>query len=178
MTVLELTKSLKKWEKIMFAFALKLTRNHSDASDLYQETVYRAIKNIHQFKESTNLKAWLMTIMRNIFINLYRKKRRKQTLLDGSVNHYLIDSTDSSVRNLGEMKVNFEDLSELVDRLSNNLKTPFIRAYQGYKYEEIAEELNIPIGTVKSRVFMARKILRASIMKHYAVRNREELTAA
>ena len=162
----------------MFSYALKLTKDQSDASDLYQETIYKAIKNIHQFREDTNLKAWLLTIMRNIFINAYRKKRRKQTLADGSNNSYLINSSNSTVLNLGEQRILFDDLKILVEHLNDNLKIPFIRAYQGYKYEEIAKELNIPIGSVKSRIFMARKALKQLVMKHYAVNSREELTAA
>ena len=178
MTVQELTLSMEKWKNALIAFGLKLTKDHSEAVDLYQETAYRAIRNIHQFREGTNLRAWLMTIMRNIFINSFRKKRKQQTLMDGSLNQYLIDSSKHVVRNQGEEKVGLEELEGLIDRLGDHLKLPFLRAFEGYKYEEIAEEFNIPVGTVKSRVFMARKQIKKSIKRHYAIPTQEELSAA
>ena len=119
-----------------------------------------------------------MTIMRNLFINAYRKKRRRQTYQDGSANTYLIDSTGNTVANNGELKVNYEELFDLIERLDDPFRIPFLMAYRGYKYLEIAEELNIPLGTVKSRVFMARQQLQNMIKYHYAVHRQEELNAA
>ena len=169
---------LKKRENGLLDFALRLTKDKTDAFDLYQETAYRALKNIHQFRPDTNLKAWLMTIMRNTFINAYRKKRRIKVYQDSSDNHYLIDSTKNTVYNQGELKINYDELIGLVDRLDDYLKVPFMMSFQGYKYEEIAQELNVPIGTIKSRIFMARRRIKEFIHYHYAIRRRDELNAA
>lgn len=178
MSIKELNIELKRSDNGLLDFALRLTRDKVDASDLYQETAYRAIKNIHQFKPNTNLRAWLRTIMRNTFINAYRKSRRVKIYQDSSDNHYLIDSTKQTVKNNGELKMNYEELISLVDRIDDYLRIPFMMSYQGFKYEEIAEELDIPIGTVKSRIFMARRRIKNSIRLHYAIRNRDELYAA
>ena len=177
MSIQDLSQEIVKFEKDLLDFAFNLTRERSDASDLYQDTVYRAIKNRHLFKENNNLRAWLMTIMRNLFINAYRKKRRRQIFQDGSTNNYLINSTNATVGNLGEVKINYEELISLVNRLDDGLRIPFMLAYQGFKYQDIADEMDIPLGTVKSRLFIARKKIQTAIRHHYAI-FRDELSAA
>ncbi len=178
MTAIEITKEIGKLEKNLFEFALKLTKDKVEADDLYQETAYRAIKNSHQFKPNTNLKGWLITIMRNIFINAYRRKRIRQTFQDGSANNYLLESLNNSVTNDGAIIVDYEELRSLINKLEDFYKVPFILAYQGYKYDEIATELNIPLGTVKSRIYMAKRQLRALIKAYYGASERHEMYAA
>ena len=169
MNTLEFNSELFKLEKGLRGFALKLTGNQNEALDLYQEMVYRALKGIHQFRKDTNLKAWLMTIMRNSFINIYRRKKKKNVLQDGSINNYLLNSANTSVNNQGELKVDYEELAAIVDQLDDHLRIPFWLSFNGYKYAEIAEELNVPIGTIKSRVFVARKRIQKSIKRLYKV---------
>ena len=178
MTNSQFSKELTLLEKGLREYALKLTKDRFDASDLYQETAYKATKNLYQFRDNTNLRAWLMTIMRNIFINDYRKKRKRQTLQDGSNNTYLINSGEGSVVNEGAYNLDFEELSMIVDRLENYLKIPFLLAFEGYQYDEIASELDVPLGTIKSRIFLARKKLKKFISYYYRVPNLEGSLAA
>jgi len=151
------------------AFSLKLTGNNADAEDLYQDTALRIITNADKYRQGTNFKAWAVTIMRNIFINNYRKKVRRNLIIDQTPNNYYLNSGDKAVENEGEGNVTFNELVSLVDRLPEDFRRPFIMAYQGYKYDEIAEELDAPLGTIKSRIFFARK----KLQRMYAERFRE-----
>lgn len=141
------------------AFSLKLTGNMNDAEDLYQDTALRIMTNAEKYNPGTNFKAWAVTIMRNIFINNYRKKVRRNLIIDQTPNNYYINSGNKTVMNNGESDVTFNELQELVDRLPDDFRVPFLMAYQGYKYDEIAEQLGSPLGTIKSRIFFARKKL-------------------
>lgn len=141
------------------AFSLKLTGNNVDAEDLYQDTALRIITNADKYNPGTNFKAWAVTIMRNIFINNYRKKVRRNMIIDQTPNNYYLNSGDKVVSNEGETNVAFGELLKLVNALPEDFRKPFMMAYQGYKYDEIADELGSPLGTIKSRIFFARKKL-------------------
>ena len=138
-------------------FAMNLTRDRDDALDLIQETYMRALTNEDKFHEGTNLKAWLLTIMKNIFINNYRKSSKRNTIVDISENLFLINSSEAITGNQAENDFVMKDLALAVNNLDAEYKKPFIMHYNGFKYEEIAEEMNLPLGTVKSRIFFARK---------------------
>ncbi|MEL7119417.1 MAG: RNA polymerase sigma factor [Bacteroidota bacterium] len=152
------------------AFSLKLTGNSVDAEDLYQDTAVRIITNADKYNPGTNFKAWAVTIMRNIFINNYRKKMRRNMIIDQTPNNYYLNSGDKTVSNEGETNVAFGELVSMVDALPEDFKRPFMMAYQGYKYEEIADELGAPLGTIKSRIFFARKKLQAMYKKNFKER--------
>ncbi len=152
------------------AFSLKLTGNSVDAEDLYQDTALRIINNADKYRPNTNFKAWAVTIMRNIFINNYRKRVRRGVLLDQTPNNYYINSGESVVDNDGEHDVSFNELMKMVDSLPDDFKIPFWMAYEGYKYDEIAEELGAPLGTIKSRIFFARKKLQRMYTDMYQER--------
>lgn len=141
------------------AFSMKLSGNMTDAEDLYQDTVLRIINNAEKYNPGTNFKAWAITIMRNIFINNYRKKTRRNLIIDQTPNNYYIDSGNVNVKNDGETEMGYKELMKLVNNLEEDFKRPFLMAYQGYKYDEIAKELDSPLGTIKSRIFFARKKL-------------------
>ena len=141
------------------AFSLKLTGNNSDAEDLFQDTALRIITNADKYHPGTNFKAWAVTIMRNIFINNYRKKVRRKMIIDQTPNNYYLNSGDRMVSNDGETNVAFGELIKLVHALPEDFRKPFMMAYHGYKYDEIADELGSPLGTIKSRIFFARKKL-------------------
>lgn len=151
------------------AFSLKLTGNNVDAEDLYQDTALRIINNADKYRPNTNFKAWAVTIMRNIFINNYRKKMRRGVLLDQTPNNYYINSGDVVVDNAGEHNVAYNELMKMVASLPEDFRVPFWMAHQGYKYDEIAEQLEAPLGTIKSRIFFARK----KLQRMYEERNRE-----
>ncbi len=162
MTAIDFSYGFNSLEKALRAFAMKLCSNKSDADDLFQETAYRAYKNRTKFRAETNMKAWLMTIMRNTFINKYRKAKRNRTIKDWTSTDYLINSGEYSVMNHGESNVTLEEIEALIAELDQTLAVPFKMRFIGYRYQEIADELSMPIGTVKSRIFLARQEL-----KHY-----------
>lgn len=143
------------------AFSLKLTGDMTEAEDLYQDTALRVIANADKFREGTNFKAWAVTIMRNIFINNYRKKSRRNLIIDQTPNNYYLNSGDKTVNNHGESNMGYAELMKMVDSLPEDFRNPFMMAYNGYKYDEIAEALDAPLGTIKSRIFFARKKLQS-----------------
>jgi RNA polymerase sigma-70 factor (ECF subfamily) len=149
------------------AFAYSLTKNVEDAKDLYQETAFRAIKNKEKFRPDTNFKAWTFTIMKNIFINNYRKKMKANTILDFTDNSFFIDKGANEISNDGGRNILMAELQEMINKLDENIRIPFIMHHQGYKYNEIAEKYELPLGTVKSRIFFARKALKDMVNRSY-----------
>lgn len=167
MSSIEFGRQVDQFSSVLQGFAYSLTKNSEEAKDLCQETAFRAIKNRDKYKPGTNLKAWLCTIMRNIFINNYRKKTKANTFLDATENMYYINSGKVVIDNKGESNIMMRELTHMIDCLNDNLKVPFMLHYQGFKYDEIATQLDVPLGTVKSRIFFARKELRELVKKRY-----------
>ena len=151
------------------AYALNLTRNKTDASDLYQNTLLKIIRNKESYVEDINFKGWALTIMRNIYINQYRKARRRKTLQFSSYNQLFVEAISPKVVNEGETNLCYLELVEMVQQLPNTIQLPFWMVYKGYKYEEIADALKEPLGTIKSRIFMARKKLQQMILATHAI---------
>jgi RNA polymerase sigma-70 factor (ECF subfamily) len=151
----------------LHTFAYKLTKNSEEAKDLYQETAFRAISNVDKFIPGTNLKAWLLTIMKNIFINNYRKNAKTRTIIDTTENLHYINSGSAAIHNAAESNIMMDELTGMVDSLDDSLRIPFEMHYLGHKYQEIADTLGLPLGTVKSRIFFARKELKEMIEKRY-----------
>ncbi|KEO73749.1 RNA polymerase sigma factor [Anditalea andensis] len=160
MTTLEFSYSLNKLSKSLKPFALKLTRDSDDANDLMQDTVVKAFSNKDKFTEGTNLKAWLYTIMKNTFITNYQKMVRRGTFIDTTDNLHYINSGSNMIENEAYSNFTMEDINYTLDQLEDVYKTPFLMHFKGYKYHEIAKDLTIPIGTVKNRIHIARKILK------------------
>lgn len=171
MSSIEFNDSLNKMANLLQSFAYSLTKNTEDARDLYQETAYRAMTNRDKFRPGTNLKAWLFTIMKNIFINNYRKKVKANTIMDTTDNQYYINSGDNAIGNKAESSIMMKELTRMIDTLDESIRIPFLMHYQGYKYQEIADYLELPLGTVKSRIFFARKDLKVQIKKNYGQLN-------
>lgn len=166
MSTVEFNNMVIQYTNPLFGFAKNLTKDHNDANDLLQETRLKAIKYKDKFKEGTNIKAWLFTIMKNTFINNYRKKKKKNTMFDATPNDYFINSTDHTVDNAGVSDVKLEEIHKAVQNLPEEYRIPFMSYFEGYKYQEIADELNLPLGTVKSRIFLARKELKESLHEY------------
>jgi len=166
MSIIEFNTHFNKLTTLLNSFAYKLTKNSEDAADLYQETALRALSNKDKFRPGTNFKAWSFTIMKNIFINNYRKKMKKNTIIDSTDNMYFINS-GVLVENDAETNILMKELHRMISSLEENLKTPFLKHYEGFKYQEIADELDLPLGTVKSRIFFARKALKNMIAAQY-----------
>ena len=152
---------------LLNSFAYKLTKNSEDAKDLYQETAFRAMSNRDKFRPGTNLKAWLFTIMKNIFINNYRKKVKANTIMDNTDNLYYLNSGKNSIENAADSNILIRELKDMIELLDDSTRIPFMMHYQGFKYQEIADHLGLPLGTVKSRIFFARKDLKAQIARQY-----------
>ncbi len=167
MATMNFSSEINKLQSVLHNFAFKLTKNNEDSKDLYQETAYRALINQDKFRVGTNMKAWLFTIMRNIFINDYRKKIKKNTILDATDNQYYLNSGGPTVINDANSAMMMDELQELVDKLDDSTRVPFLMHYYGYKYQEIAEQLDLPLGTIKSRIFFARKELKEAVTLNY-----------
>ncbi len=167
MSGIEFSQRIDQLSNSLQTFAYTLTKNSEDAKDLFQETAFRAIKNREKFAAGTNLKAWLFTIMKNTFINNYRKKSRANTILDSTENNHYINSGSKSIANQGESNIMMNELTKMVDSLDDSIKIPFLMHYQGFKYNEIADSLELPLGTVKSRIFFARKELKQLVKRRY-----------
>jgi RNA polymerase sigma factor (sigma-70 family) len=145
--------------KPLRSYAMKLTRDTDEANDLVQDTMLRAFINEEKFSQGTNLKGWLYTMMRNIFINKYRRAMKSNIFNDDTDNQYYINSSANASRNEGEGNLIMQEINWALEQLSDNLRTPFLMSYRGYKYEEISKKLQIPLGTVKVRIHNARKEL-------------------
>jgi RNA polymerase sigma factor (sigma-70 family) len=147
-------------------FAINLTRDTEAANDLYQETLYKALANHEKYNAGTNIKAWLFTIMRNIFINNYRRKAKQRTIFDNTANDYLINLKQASVGNAAETNIRTKEINQAIRQLPEIFKTPFLLYFEGYKYNEIADVLREPLGTIKSRIHFARKLLKEQISRY------------
>ena len=167
MSQLEFFTEFNRLTTLLNAFAYNLTKNSEDAKDLYQETAFRAMTNRDKFRPGTNLKAWLFTIMKNIFINNYRKKVKANTIMDNTDNLYYLNSGRNSIENAADSNILIKELKGMIEMLDDSTRIPFLMHYQGFKYQEIADHLDLPLGTVKSRIFFARKDLKAQIARQY-----------
>ena len=143
----------------MLNFAFMLTNNRDDAYDLLQDTTLKALDNEDKYAEGTNLKVWVFTIMRNIFINNYRRVSRAATVIDTTDNQYLINLPAEAARETPDGTFTANEITAAINAFSDEYRIPFSMHVAGYKYEEIAKEMNLPLGTVKSRIFAARKRL-------------------
>ncbi len=144
-------------------FAINLIRDQEQANDLFQETMFRALSNRDKYNVGTNIKAWLYTIMRNIFINNYRRTTKQQTVIDRSGSDFLLDHNQASFSNAAMERLSMQEIKLAIHALPEIFKTPFELYFEGYKYQEIAEILNEPLGTIKSRIHFARKLLKEQI---------------
>ena len=167
MSTVEFNTSIEEYRGILHGFAYNLTKDFEDAKDLFQETAYRAVKNRDKFMPGTNLKAWLFTIMKNIFINNYRKKMKQNTIIDKTDNQYFINSSGNATENAAESTILMKEITQMIESLDDGLRIPFMLHYQGFKYQEIADKMELPLGTVKSRIFFARRELKANIGRRY-----------
>ncbi len=147
-------------------FAITLTRDSEAAKDLFQETLYRALANKDKYNVGTNIKAWLYTIMRNIFINNYRRKSKQNTIFDNTPNEFLLDFNQAATANDAIATLNIKEVQEAIFALPEIFKNPFLLYFDGFKYHEIADMLGEPLGTIKSRIHFARKLLKAQIERH------------
>ena len=153
-------KALVALQNELHCFAYKLTADKDEAENLLQETMLRTLDNKDKFDSGTNFKGWMYTIMRNIFINNYRRAARSKTLIDTTDDLYHLNLPQNSGYDSPEVAYNVKEISSVINPFSEEYRVPFSMFVAGYKYEEIADKMNIPLGTVKSRIFFARKRLK------------------
>jgi RNA polymerase sigma-70 factor (ECF subfamily) len=159
MTALEFNHQLTRLEDNLIRYAYKLTSNRDSAEDLLQETYLRALTYRDQFADATNLKAWAYTIMRNTFINQYRRNLLANMAFDGAQDFYMLHRLKDNSNMTPDAILFSKEISSRISKLDEPLRIPFQMHLEGYKYQEIADVLNLKIGTVKSRIFFARKRL-------------------
>ena len=154
----------------LYSYALKIVRNSDDAQDLVQETYYKACKNYHQFENGSNSKAWMFMILKNTFINNYRKLKREPAKIDYDENKDIYENIKSNQTKDNNLDLDFyknlldDDLADALEKLPVKMKDVFLLCdLEGYTYEEIADLVNIPIGTVRSRLHRARKLLQEEL---------------
>lgn len=147
-------------------FAFQLTSNRESAMDLVQDTTLKVLDNEAKYVENVNFKGWVFTIMRNIFINNYRKKVRSATIIDSTEDFYHLNLSQESGFETPEGSYATKEITAVINTFTDEYKVPFTMYIAGYKYSEIAEKLSLPLGTVKSRIFFARKRLQ-KILKDY-----------
>ena len=147
-------------------FAYMLTSNRDDAYDLLQDTTIKALDNEDKYVDNTNFKGWVFTIMRNIFINNYRKTVRSATIVDTTEDLYHLNLPQESGFETPEGSVAEGEITAAINNLAEEYRIPFSMYVAGYKYNEIGEQMNLPLGTVKSRIFFARKQLQ-DVLKDY-----------
>ena len=145
----------------LYSFALKLTLNEEEAHDLVQDTMLKALDNESKFVDNDNFGGWMMTIMRNIFINNYRKVVRSATIIDQTDDLYHLNLSQESGIESPEGSCNAGEISAAINSFPDEYRIPFSMHVAGYKYNEIAEKMCLPLGTVKSRIFFARKKLQS-----------------
>lgn len=160
MTALEFSYTIAKTSKSLRPFAMRLTKDIDEANDLLQDTVLKAFMHREKFADGTNLKAWLYTIMKNTFITNYQRMVRKRTFIDNTNNLHFINAPMHVTHNAATGDFAMADINNAMDLLDENHRVPFMMHFRGFKYHEIAEKLNIPIGTVKNRIHLARKDLK------------------
>lgn len=140
-------------------FSFSLTKDKEEAEDLVQDTLLKALTHRDSFDESTNIKAWLFTIMKNTFINNYRRKKRSEELYRQTDSQALSGTYTTIITEIADHEARYKDILKEIAVLPKEQRIPFNMINQGYKYQEIANMFNISIGTVKSRIFLARKKL-------------------
>lgn len=156
----EFSAALANNSEFLKPFAITLTRNPEDAKDLFQETIFKALANSDKYNGGTNIRAWLYTIMRNIFINNYRRKVKRNVVTyrapENLPDIHLAGSAPDSV-------LYSSQILGIVHKLPEIFRHPFLLYFEGYKYHEIADMMHEPLGTIKSRIHFARKMLKSEL---------------
>lgn len=147
----------------LLSFAYQLTTNREQAQDLLQDTTLKALDNEDKYVDNVNFKGWIFTIMRNIFINNYRQTVRKATVIDQTEDLFHLNICQDSGLDTPDGSYAVKEISKALNSFPDEYRIPFNMFVAGYKYNEIAEKMNLPLGTVKSRIFFARKNLRKQL---------------
>jgi RNA polymerase sigma-70 factor (ECF subfamily) len=166
MNALDFESRIDSASKALRPIAMQLTRDPEETNDLLQLTFMKAWVNKHRFDPGTNFKAWCYTIMKNAFFSDYQKKKRRKTSIDITSNQYYINSSESVANSVGaDSELRVAEIHSAIEALPSQYKSPLKMYLDGYKYDEISEKLALPLGTIKSRIFLARQKLKSKF--HY-----------
>lgn len=146
--------------QVLNHFASQFTSDYDEKEDLIQETLMRALKSVHNFINDPKLMTWLYVIMKNIYINQYRRERRKHIIYEDCIHS---DHFDTTSFNSNEYKMIHDDIQKALNSIPVENAEIFRLHLDGYKYNEIAETFNLPEGTVKSRIHLTRKVLQQKL---------------
>lgn len=166
MTAIEFNHQIASLKDTLELFTKRFTNDQMESEDLIQDTVLKALTYRDKFKQNTNLKGWLYTIMRNTFINNYRKAQRSKTNYDNTKELYFLNVADNHTFTSPDTTYEYGDIEKAVNSIKSDLLTPFKMHTEGFKYHEIADHLEIPIGTVKNRIFHARKEIQKKLVAY------------
>lgn len=166
MTAVEFGFQVTQSYKRLRPFAVKLTRDYEDANDLLQETMVKAFLHRDKFMDGTNIQAWLYTIMRNTFISNYQRTMRRRTFIDTTDSLHYLNSPGYVAQNGAVGRFAMEDIQRAMSTIDEAHRKPFMLYFTGYKYNEIAEMLRLPLGTVKNRIHLARKELKEQLPEY------------
>jgi RNA polymerase sigma-70 factor (ECF subfamily) len=143
-------------------FAISFTHDHEEAKDLLQETLTRALENKEKYCEVTNIKAWLYTVMHNIFINNCRRKKNKKKHSCHSAQASSKNDPPGSFYHQAE-SLEVKEMLSVLHSLPDTFRIPIWLAIEGYNYQEIADILSVAVGTIKSRIHFGRKRIRQKV---------------
>lgn len=163
METLNITHKILDMQPELRRFAYKLTEDHETANDLVQDCMLKALDNQEKFVHAQNFKGWMYTIMRNIFINNYRRSLHQVDMTDAVYQLYAQNLTDGEVGTRFENIYDLKELYKVIHAVPEELKKPFLMFVAGFKYREIAEKMKLPVGTIKSRLFLIRKRLQEDL---------------
>jgi len=154
MNQLQFTTAISKFSPKLLLHAIKFTKDEDEAKDLLQETLIKGVKSLNTFTEESNLKGWLYTIMKNTYINQFLKQDRRNAIFKS--NEEIITKGTQIAINDGERNFVMKDIHQALSSINESYRIPFLRYFEGYKYHEIAEELDLPVGTIKTHIHQAR----------------------
>ena len=160
---LSFKKDLIEIQDELLCFAYKLTSDREEANDLLQDTSLKALSNENKYMPDTNFKGWMYTIMRNHFFNNYRKAVRSQIFVDQTEELYYLSYSQESGFESTESSYDLKEMYCIINSLPKEHKIPLFMYILGFKYREIAKKLHLPLGTVKSRIFFARRRLQEEL---------------
>jgi RNA polymerase sigma-70 factor (ECF subfamily) len=163
MTELQFHAALLKQQSQLFNYAMKLTSDTENAQDLFQETFLKALIYRDKFTQNTNLKAWVYTIMKNTFINNYRRNIKWKNTFDPNINDFRLEIQKENDYPSPESIYRSKEITKCINELEDEYKIPFNLFLEGFMYKEIAEKIKVPLGTVKCRIFFTRKKLEKSL---------------
>jgi RNA polymerase sigma-70 factor, ECF subfamily len=166
MTNFEFNSNLLAMKPKLQRFAMRLTTDRDKAPDLVQDTFLKALVSRNKYIDFTNFSAWVFTIMKNTFINNYRRYIKENTLIDSTQDLYYINLPNDKGFISPESNYTMEEIELTINSLSHEFRVPFRMYLNGFKYKEIADELGLKIGTVKSRIFLSRQKLRTRLMDY------------